>query len=183
MHTKLVSLQLLKERLQSGLADAAELRRALGDAHQRARADRAAAAASFAGASVPDAVPSELVDGLDVWREKLEDTVRLHRYSSAAVGLERWREACEQYLAAERRVIASAAALTDRKNELEGRLSAREAQLSALAARGVAHDPSLDALARKAHAEIARRPLVLDTVAHAVEAFERGVVEAAKRAR
>jgi hypothetical protein len=135
------------------------------------------------GAKLPELVPDDALDGLDAWREKLEQTAAAHRWSSAAVGLARWEQACAQYLATDRAVLAATGALAAKKDELRGRLSARTAQLRALQARGLPRDPQLEELARQAEATLARRPLPLDALEITVTSFEGGVVDAARRAK
>jgi hypothetical protein len=181
VRAKLGAIRIQKEHVERGLAEATELRRALDEAQARAHADRASAVAAFARAHLPDPVARELVLGLDPWREKIERAVAAHRYSSAAVGIERWRATCEEYLAADRGVVDAAAALRDRRSELAGRFSARSAQLQALAAKGSPRDPELEALAIAARSAIEHKPWSLDAIARTVDAFEAAVIAAAKR--
>ena len=59
-----------------------------------------------------------------------------------------------------------------RREELSGRLSARRAQASALAARGASIDPSAEPAAREAEALLARRPTPLGKAKELVERYE-----------
>jgi hypothetical protein len=172
-----------KERVTAGLATAVALRRELGETHVRARAVRSSTLAELAGATLPELVPDDALDGLDAWREKLEQTAAAHRWASAAVGLTRWEQICGQYLATDRGALAAADRLAARKDELRGRLSARMAQLRALQARGLPRDSQLEQLARDAEARLAKRPLALDALEITVASFEGGVVDAARRAK
>jgi chromosome segregation ATPase len=171
-----------RDAVTTGLARAAAARRELGEAHVKARAARAAALGQFAAAKLPELVVDDMLDGLDAWREKLEQTAAARRWSSAKVGLERWEQACAQYLASDRAVLTAAFALVQKHDELRGRLSARVAQLQALVQRGAPRDPQLDRLAHAAEAALAKVPLALDVADVSVSSFERGVVELARRA-
>ncbi len=181
LRSALTALAGQKDRVTASLATAAALRRELGETHVRARAVRAAVLGEFAGARLPELVSGDLIDGLDSWREKLEQTAAAHRWPSAAVGLTRWEQACAQYLATDRAVLAEAERLGAKKDELRGRLSARVAQLKALQARGLPRDPELEQLAREAEASLTRRPTPLEALEVTVTSFEQGVVDAARR--
>ena len=172
-----------KERVEAGLATAAAHRRELAETHVRARAVQRSAVAELADARLPALVSDDALDGLDAWREKLEQTAAARRWSSVAIGLARWEEACATYLAIARSVLFAADALAAKKDELRGRLSARTAQLHALEKRGLPRDAELHAVAARAEALLARRPLDLAALEVSVAAFETGVVDAARRAK
>src|SRR5262249_62166823 len=103
------------------------------------------------------------------------------RWSSAAVGVERWLEACEGYIRAEEAVLGAAEGFFAKKREIEGRFSARRAQLAALESRGAAHDARIDELGRAVENALAARPFVVDAASAALEAFEAAVVSLARR--
>jgi hypothetical protein len=88
------------------------------------------------------------------------------------VGLARWLEAAEGYLACELAILDAAAKLAARHAELAGRLAARRAQLAAIAGKGAHVDPSLEALARAAEIALQRRPSPLDVATVSLESFE-----------
>jgi hypothetical protein len=155
--------------------------RALDEARREAVDARAHAARDFAAADLPPPVDEALLEGLDLWRAKIEGTARAGRWSSAEVGLERWVETCRGYVDTERAALAGLASLADRKAELAGRLSARRAQLAALRQRGAHVDPSVGDLDRAAEAALGRKPLALADATARVEAFEASVLAAAQR--
>jgi hypothetical protein len=166
-------------RVRGVLDQARDLRRRLGEEHERALRLAADARRDISGDAVQRlALPLDeaLLTGLDEWLHKLEGTVDARRWSGAEVGLTRWRATADQYLASDTAAAAAAEALLGTRGELGGRLSARRAQASALAARGLALDPSFEARAREAEALLKRRPVPLDEAAHLVEAYEAGIV-------
>jgi hypothetical protein len=121
-------------------------------------------------------VDDGLLSGLDAWIGKLEGTVAAGRWSSAEVGLTRWRATANQYLASDKAVTRAAEALLGRRAELSGRLSARRAQAAALAARGLTLDPVYEAWAKAAEALLRKKPMQLSDALHAVETYESGVI-------
>jgi len=152
------------------LAVAVQVRRALDDARVRADAARGRVASEFVRADIGPHVDASLIEGLDVWLAKIEGTARAGRWSSAVVGLGRWLETAESYLATERGLLEAAAALASKHAELAGRLSARRAQLAAVS--WGAADPALDELARAAEEVLRQKPVALDLATVSVEAFE-----------
>jgi hypothetical protein len=126
-------------------------------------------------------IAEDQLDGLDAWREKLEATSAARRWSSCAVGVERWLEACDSYIRAEEAVLSAAEGYAAQKREIEGRFSARRAQLTALESRGAAHDARTDELARAVELALAARPFALDLADAALKAFETAVVSLARR--
>ncbi len=182
LRARLSALAGQKDSVTARLATASALRRELGETQVRARAVRAATLEEIAGARLPELVSPDLIEGLDAWREKLEETAAAHRWSSAAVGLARWEAACAGYLAKDRAVLAAAGELAGKRDELRGRLSARVAQLQALTARGVPRDPAIESLAREAEAQLARRPTPLDAAEVTLTTFEQKFAELARGA-
>jgi hypothetical protein len=139
--------------------------------------------ATFAGVRLPDVIPDDQLDGLDAWREKLEATAGLGRWSSVAVGVERWLEACEGYLHADEAVLRAAEGMAAKKREIEGRLSARRAQIAALEARGAPHEDRLDELASAVTTALAKRPILLDEAGAALDSFEARVIDFGRKVR
>lgn len=103
-----------KKRALAALDEArAEMAR-LGEDHARALATLERARRELPGESVarlPSALDEGLVLGLEAWLRKLEDTVAGRRWSSAEVGLARFREAVRRENDAEVAAIAAAEAL------------------------------------------------------------------------
>ena len=159
-------------------ARAIELRRAIYDVGAEAERARERIAREFTNEPLGDHVSPELIEGLDVWRAKIEGTARAGRWSSAEVGLTRWLETAEEYLAIERAIASAPEALAARRIELQGRLGARRAQLAALARRGVSIDGDAASLADTADEILRRVPTPLDLATIAVEAFERKIIDA-----
>ena len=140
-------------------------------------------------ASVAERLPSELADvtlpalsdqgealGLGAWRERIAEVAHAGRFRAADVGLARWFDVARALLATDRSVLKAFDDALDRRAELHGRLSARHAQLRALAARGVAGTGDLDALATCASRLLKARPTELEAAARAVDDFDARVV-------
>jgi hypothetical protein len=186
LRARLEAERAARSRVQAGIVEAHDLRRRLAEGHERAARLGDEARREIAGAAVARLTPvvdGTLVSGLDEWLGKIEGTVSARRWSPAEVGLQRWRAAAEQYLAADAAAAAEAEALLGRRGELAGRLSARRAQAAALAARGMAIDPGSEARAREAESWLRQRPLPLEEATRAVEQYEAVVVALSARQR
>jgi hypothetical protein len=168
-----------RTRAIAALEAARDLRRQLGEGHERAlrlleEVRREVAAESLHG--LTPALDETQLPGLDEWLHKLETTVAGKRWSPAEIGLTRWRSTAEEYQAVDRAAAAHAEALLARRGELAGRLSARRAQAAAFGARGLVLEPAYEARAREAEALLRQRPVHLDDATRAVEQYEAAVV-------
>ena len=172
-----------KVRVTTGIADAAALERECVQAHASAKDARARAWREVAHAEVPATVDDGFVAGLSAWREKIAAAALAGRFGPADVGLVRWRETARSYLAQDQAVASSLDSLVGKRTELIGRLSARRAQLDALASRGVHVDPELMARGAAAEALLRARPTALADAERAVDAYDREVVSLAERSR
>lgn len=173
-----------RARVHAALDHARALYQQLGEAHARAVQRVGEARRALTGPSViqlPEPVEEGVVLGLEGWLHKLEGTVAARRWAPAEIGLTRWREAADQQRTTESSTGARAEALLGQRGELAGRLSARRAQASALAARGKALDPAAEARARDAEALLRKLPLPLDEAARAVEEYEAAIGGAGRR--
>jgi hypothetical protein len=170
---RLDGLAALRARVQGGLASARELHDAVREAHAGAQRAVDQMPAEVEGASAPG-VPTDagLVEGLAPWLQKIEEASLAGRWPAAEVGLARWREAAQGYLAHDAKIARALAAVVARRDELSGRLSARRAQASALAARGATLNPAAEAAAQDAEALLARRPTPLGKAKELVERYE-----------
>jgi hypothetical protein len=151
--------------------------------HAAALAVPAKVRAEFGTATLPAGVTDDLIAGLEEWRGTLEATARAGRWHAADVGLARWQETAQAYIATDTAAARAFDGLVARRVELEGRLSARRAQLQAFVARGAAVDPKLDGRGREAQALIKQHPIDLAGATAAVDAFEAEVVAVAKAGR
>ncbi len=183
LRTTLAEQKAIRARVLVGLDDALVLERECATVHAFAKEVRARAWREVAHAKVPAAVDDGLVAGLSGWREKIEATALAGRFGPADVGLKRWSETARSYVAQDQAVAAALEALVGERTELMGRLSARSAQLEALAKRGVPVDRELVERGRAAEALLRARPTAMADAAHAVEAYEAEVVSLADRAR
>jgi hypothetical protein len=176
---RITAMSSLHDKVSSELARAEDLRRKLPALHAAARRAAEAGPREIAEATrLPVPVGDGLLGGLDPWLEKLEATVRGGRLQAAEVGLARWLETAESYVAADRAVKDGLDALLAKRAELAGRLSARRAQAQAIAARrgkaGVG--PELDAKAADALRLLEQKPTSLAAVAPLVDAYEAAVI-------
>jgi hypothetical protein len=172
-----------KQRVVTALASADAALRQLVQAHAAALAVPAKVRAEFGAAALPAPVTEDLIAGLEEWRGKLEATARAGRWHAADVGLARWQETAQAYMATDTAAARAFDGLVARRIELEGRLSARRAQLQAFVARGAAVDPKLGDRGREALAFLKQRPMDLARATAAVDAFEAEVVAVAKAGR
>ncbi len=181
MRQKLDALGGLRDKVSAELARARKLRQRLSELHAVVRHDVEHAGDDIEEArALPTPVDDTLLDGLDPWLARLEGTARAGRWTPASVGLARWFESAEQYLATDRAIKDRVEALGAQRTELAGRLSARRAQARAIAARGKAIDPEMDRRAQDAEALLHARPTPLARAAALVETYEAAVVAAAR---
>ncbi len=117
----------------------------------------------------------EIAQGLPAWREKIASAAAAGHHRSADVGLARWLEVARGLLEQEVGVARAARAAEEQRTELEGRLSARRAQVAALAQRGVAAPPEVEALARTAERTLRARPTDLALALRQVDAHDAAV--------
>lgn len=172
-----------RTRAQAALDRAHALRRAVGEANARARAlfEQATREIEGAAAHLEPFLATALLEGLDQWLHKLDTTAQARRWSSAEVGLARWHETAEGYLALDAAAASQATALLGRREELSGRLSARRAQAAALLARSGEADPALELLAEEAAKLLAQRPWSIERATRAVESYEAAVLSRSGR--
>ena len=175
LRAKLSALAAQKERVTRGLEETDALLAEVDRAAEAASEAAARAAREIAGFDVGVAAQrsrQEVVQGLLPWREKIATAAQAAHWRAADVGLARWLEVARGVLAAEVEVARAAEAAEAKRTELLGRLSARRAQQSALAARGVPASPDLDLVARSAEALLRDRPTDLEKAAREVERYE-----------
>jgi hypothetical protein len=170
---RLDGLAALRARVQGGLASAHELHDAVREAHAGAMRAVDRMPAEVEGASAPG-TPTDagLVEGLAPWLRKIDEASLAGRWQAAEVGLARWRDAAQGYVDHDSKIARALVAVVARREELSGRLSARRAQASALAARGAFIDPSAEPAAREAEALLATRPTPLGRAKQLVERYE-----------
>ncbi|HSY24282.1 MAG TPA: hypothetical protein VK841_19275 [Polyangiaceae bacterium] len=171
----------LRQRAAGVLARAGELRAELADAHRAARLAETVAPHEFEPAPLLGSpLAEEAIGGLDEWRATLEQTMHAGHFGPAEIGGGRLVAAIEGALAHDRAVAAGYEALVRRRNELEGRLSARRAQATVLIARGGRIPPHAMAAAQEVSDLLARRPTPVDRAAHRLEAFEQAIAAAGR---
>jgi hypothetical protein len=171
---RLGGLAALRDRVADGLARARATIDELRGTHARALDAVKRLPLEIHGA-IASGVPVDdgLVEGLSPWLDKIEDAARAGRWPTADVGLGRWREAAEAYLTSDGRIVDAFDKVIGRREELAGRLSARRAQASALAARGVVLEATAEHAARDAEQVLAERPTPLARATELVEKYER----------
>jgi len=189
LRAQLAELALHKANVARGLGDIEATLGRIDAAFQGAEEASARASrevAAFDGDEAKRNARRQDAQGLLPWREKIASTAQAGRWKAADVGLARWFEVANGIIAAEHDVVRAATSAENARSELEGRLSARRAQLGALAARGALASPALeplDALARDAQAALRARPTDLLIAKRLVDRYEASVVDLAARAR
>jgi hypothetical protein len=171
---ELTALREQKARVTQGLARGDVLLAKIEEAERAAAVALARGGREIAGfgADPGGSARREVALGLDAWREKILAAAQAGRWKAADVGLTRWTEAAEGVALGALDVVRKVEAAEGVRVELEGRLSARRAQASALVARGQKAPPDMDTLARSAEAILRARPTDLGKAETAVEAYE-----------
>lgn len=180
IRTQIVGHVTARSRALASLSRAAERRKALAEVHATAREAALEGAREFSeGVVLPRPIDDGLLEGLGPWLANLEIMVQARRWQSAEIGLARWFETARRYFATDNAVKEAVAARLAARTELSGRLAAKRARAVALAARGAALDPSLEATAREAELLLARRPTPLHRAISLVEQYEAAVAHLA----
>jgi hypothetical protein len=173
---RLTELAQHKASAQSRLGEVDSVLAQIAEATQHATSALARAGREIAGFDYQAQARSarrEEARGLVPWRDKIATAASEGRWKAADVGLTRWFEVARGIIAAENGIVQRAAAAEDQRTELEGRLSARRAQASAVAARGrPGAAAGFEELAREAEACLRARPTDLARAAKAVEKYE-----------
>jgi len=178
LRAKLSDLANHKASVTRGLSAAAALLSELAEADRMAMEAVVHASREFAGFEVgatARAARQEVVQGLIPWREKIESAAKAAHWKAADVGLARWLEVAHGIVAAQREVIRVANGAEQTRTELGGRLSARRAQATALASRGIVAPVELEQLARDAEATLRARPTDLAKAARDIDRYEAAV--------
>jgi hypothetical protein len=174
---QLQALAGMRDRVRAELGRARELGEQVRDAHAAATRAAEQMHLEVEGARSPGApTDAGLIAGLSPWLEKIMQAAHAGRWQSAEVGLDRWSEAARGYLANDARIADVFAAVLARRDELAGRLSARRAQATAIAARGGKLAYEADGLAREAEKLLGQRPTPLARASDLVERFEKLVM-------
>jgi hypothetical protein len=130
----------------------------------------------------PPAAPSPpedaAIEGLASWLETLEATLNAGHVQAARVGLSRWLDSAEGYLAQERAARTALDGALAAREELLGRLSARRAQVDSLGRRGLPQAPELEATAQALEALLLRLPAPLAEATRRVAEFEAQLAKA-----
>jgi hypothetical protein len=178
----------LRQRARDSLAHAHAQHRALAEGHARAREALARAGRRFAPASDPWPLPcdDDSLDGLATWLETLDKTVSIGHWGPACVGLERWMDAAVRYGAVDAAVERAVGDRERRLADVVGRISARRAQATAIAARAPSadRDPRVarararlsEAMTRFA-AQVDATPIDVDAIEAAAREVERAMAE------
>ncbi len=167
-----------KASVTRGLGEADTILAKLDEATRAADEATARAEREIAGMPVSSSARAgrrEIVRGLQPWREKITTAAQAGRWRAADVGLARWLEVARGVLETELGVAVAARAAEEQRTELAGRLSARRAQASALAARGLAVPPDVEQIARGAEATLRARPTDLAKARSEVDSYEGAV--------
>lgn len=183
MRARLAARREQADRVEVALAGVAGARRALRECFEAAQGAYAKLAREVTEPA-PRARPkptSEL-QGLEDWLATLGKTIAAGKLAAAEVGLARWREEADKLLAEAREATRIAEKSLAIRDELRGRVSARQAQLRALAARG-GDVGRAEALAAEAARVAGRTPTDVAAARGAVDALDAAIDAARGRAR
>ena len=176
MSVHIDALAALRGRVEEALVHARESHKELKALHVSAKRAVVGLPLEIEGARAAGTpVDDGLLEGLGPWLDKIEQTAHNGRWSSAEVGLSRWRETAAGYRSTDAAIADAMQAVLARRDELAGRLVARRAQHAAMASRGVHLDPRGEEAAREAERLVKSRPTPLASVTQLVDEFERAL--------
>ena len=138
--------------------------------------------AAAASGPVPPPDAAQAAD-LAAWLGTLDAALAQGRWKAARIGLDRWLLTAEADLAAARAALASNRAALEKRAELRGCLASLRVKAQAYAARGVALDPALAAVADQADRLLSSRPTPLEEATRLVSDYEARLARALKGGR
>ena len=176
------------ERVSAALSQIDVLRAELVTQNARAKDAHTRATKELSPRPVLQApLRGEEIDGIDAWTSKLRSTVKEGRFGPAEIGAGRLRETLSAYIAKDAAIVATLDVLLAERGELAGRVSARRAQLNALASRSGTGARDVEAeihrLAEETEEALRARPTDLTRARKLANAFEKAVSDIAARAR
>jgi hypothetical protein len=172
VRARLAARRELADRVEVALAGVAGARRALRECFEAAHAAYTKLAREVTEpAARARPKPTTELQGLEDWLATLGKTIAAGKLSAAEVGLARWREEADKLLVEAREATRIAEKSLAIRDEMRGRVSARQAQLRALAGRGV-DVARAQALVEAAERLAGRTPTDVAAARSAVEALD-----------
>ena len=138
--------------------------------------------AASASGPVPPPDAAQAAD-LAAWLATLDAALGQGHWKAARIGLDRWLLTAEADLAAARAALASNRAALEKRAELRGCLASLRVKAQSYAARGVALDPALAAVADQADRLLSSRPTPLEEAARLVSDYEARLTRALRAGR
>jgi hypothetical protein len=174
VNERLEGLAKARADVQQQLRDARARLAALQQAHGTAIASLARFHIEIAAEATPRADDAELAD-LAAWLTRIDQAAAAGRAQAAEIGLRRFADAVEQAIAGDQRATAADQAALDLRDELRGRLAARQAQLRQLRQlrrQGIVADSDLDGQGAALARLLAQTPTPLQAAVDQFAAFE-----------
>jgi hypothetical protein len=171
--TRLEAALVAKDQLNREIGDGISTAHSLLDTLTHLNRDAVAAATQVRqkvadSIGLPSPLPSEKIDGLREWLNRLEKKYADGMLDPVAVGLRNWNMAAQDYVSIDKAALSANRAPLEARNELRGRFDALKAKARAY---GVAENHPQIELAKQAEALLFGGPTALDRAAAAVAAY------------
>ena len=162
-----------RDAVWADLTRARGLLQALADLNRQCAKAHARCQASVVTAKTPPApLPAASVSDLAAWLDSLDAALGQGKWRPVRIGLDRWLQTAQADLTAEKASLAANTAPVEACDELRGCLASLRVKATRSAARGLAPDPALDALADQADRLLKCRPTPLAEAAPLVSQYE-----------
>jgi hypothetical protein len=159
-----------KAKLQTGFANAHTLLQQLITSNQEAIAAFAETQEKISDSpSIAPPLPSEQIEAMEQWLQRLEAKLKEGLTSPVSIGLENFTAKVNEYIAIEKKAIAANRLPIQTRQELRGRLDALKAKATA---KGYAEDMQLAKLAEQAKQLLYTRPTPLKHAEETVKQYE-----------
>lgn len=117
-------------------------------------------------------IGDEVIESLTAWLTTLDETVAAGRWAAAKVGLNKWREAINARIDAERAAYTANRMALDERTDLRGRFEALQFKAQAFAARGIVLGETLERLTEETTQALQQRPFQLEHGRQMLAAYE-----------
>lgn len=159
-----------KAKLQAGFSNAHTLLQQLITLNQEAIASFAETQEKISDCnSIVPPLPSEQIEAMEQWLQRLETKLKEGLTSPVSIGLENFTTKVNEYIAIEKKAIAANRLPLQTRLELRGRLDALKAKATA---KGYAEDMQLAKLAEQAKQLLYTRPTALKQAEETVKQYE-----------
>ncbi len=180
---RLGALKAQRDQVQNDLSRGRQRLQVLNELHEQCCSALAECRNRIANSSgLCEPINQTALDDLATWLKTLEDTVQQGRWQPAGVGIKRWLQTAEAYIATETSSYQANKNPLEMCAEMKGRLASLRAKEQAYAGRGIVIDADTEGLATKAERMLALRPTPLAEAAALVTEYEKRIALAMARA-